>query len=139
MHLVGVPGSLIATAVRIFNGALALLAALDPLTIINSARCVAVVAEAMHEIIFPVAFILLGAQIVASRGSNRRECYLAMAVLNLSTIEEFPVANIQGAIDVFKSTESTLRCFLDRFSLDDRLCYGFRLRGLRRSSFFHSY
>ncbi len=66
MHHIFVPRTLVATAIWVLYAALAFLATVRPLTLIDGSRGVAVSAVTVHEIIFPIPFILFRAEIVTS-------------------------------------------------------------------------
>ena len=88
----------------------------------------------MHLVILPHALILLRT-VLSLTVLGTWECDLTLAVLDLATIKEFPLAHVQGLIDVFESAEALLGhlrlLFLD-LSRDGRGIFTGRLL-----SFFH--
>lgn len=103
MHDILVPLAFITASISVLHSTLALLFAFHPLAGVCCTTGILVSAIPVHEIVLPIAFILLITHVLSV---NAREGDLSLPMLDFNTIVHLPVAYIESAIDVFETPET---------------------------------
>ena len=108
VHQVVAPCSFVARSVRVSHPALAIHATLSPLAVELSARGECVTALPVHLVAFPHAFIFFGT-VLRLTVLGTRESDLTLTMLDLATIGDLPLTDVESLVNVFESARAFLR------------------------------